>query len=152
MLNYSQELQRRIGQFTGYLKKMYHRAHEDVHGSCFIICEERPPTNGSDRLLKQAKCDEEYVKHGGILKAHCRQASASTLRASPVYHGQPARTVYSFVNPLRISDARPRWRRLPGGIPTKVKLTGGLHCCKVEARCATACDGNAGSVRRRLCL
>lgn len=55
MLDYSQELQRRIGQFAGYLKKMHHRAHEEVHGSCFIIFEELPPTNGSgDAALSEA--------------------------------------------------------------------------------------------------
>ena len=55
MLDYSQELQRRIGQFAGYLKKMYHRAHEEVHGSCFIIFEERSPTNGSaEAVLSEA--------------------------------------------------------------------------------------------------
>jgi hypothetical protein len=53
--DYSEELQRRIGQFSGYLKKMYHRAHEEVEGSCFIIFEERSPTNGSgDATLSEA--------------------------------------------------------------------------------------------------
>jgi hypothetical protein len=55
MLDYSQELQRRIGQFAACLKKMYHRAHEEVHGPCFIIFEERSPTNGSgEAVLAQA--------------------------------------------------------------------------------------------------
>lgn len=55
MNDYSEELQRRIGQLAGYLKKMYHRAHEEVEGSCFIIFEERPPTNGSgDATLSEA--------------------------------------------------------------------------------------------------
>ena len=47
MFDYSEELARRTGQFAGYLKKMYHRAHEQVHGSCFIIFEERHPSKGS---------------------------------------------------------------------------------------------------------
>ena len=66
MLDYSQELQRRIGQFTGYLKKMHHRAHEEVHGSCFIIFEERPPTNGSGdaALYEAAKPALELVLAG----------------------------------------------------------------------------------------
>lgn len=55
MPDYSEELQRRISQFAGYLKKMYHRAHEEVEGSCFIIFEERPPANGSgDAALSEA--------------------------------------------------------------------------------------------------
>jgi hypothetical protein len=45
MLDYRQELERRISQFAGYLKKMHHRSHEEVHGSCFIIFQERPPAN-----------------------------------------------------------------------------------------------------------
>lgn len=49
MFDYSQELARRIGQFAGYLKKMYRRAHEEVHGSCFIIFEERHPAHFSDK-------------------------------------------------------------------------------------------------------
>lgn len=48
MFDYRQELQRRIAQFAGYLKKMYHRAHEEVHGPCFIIFSERPPHGGTD--------------------------------------------------------------------------------------------------------
>ena len=47
MFDYSQELERRIGQFATYLKKMHHRAHDEVGGPCFIIFEERPPSNGS---------------------------------------------------------------------------------------------------------
>jgi hypothetical protein len=55
MLDYSQELARRIEQFAGYLKKMYHRAHEQVHGPCFIIFEERPPSHGpGDAELTEA--------------------------------------------------------------------------------------------------
>ena len=55
MVDYSEELQRRIGQFAGYLKKMHHRAHEEAHGPCFIIFEDRLPTNGSgDAALTEA--------------------------------------------------------------------------------------------------
>ncbi len=55
MFDYRQELQRRIGQFSGFLKKMYYRSHDEVQGSCFIIFEERPPTNGSgDAALTEA--------------------------------------------------------------------------------------------------
>ena len=55
MPDYGEELQRRIGQFAGYLKKMYHRAHEEVEGSCFIIFEERSPTDGfGDAALSEA--------------------------------------------------------------------------------------------------
>jgi hypothetical protein len=66
MLDYSQELQRRIGQFAGYLKKMYHRAHEEVQGPCFIIFEERPPSSGSgdDVLSEAAKPSLELVIAG----------------------------------------------------------------------------------------
>ena len=42
-----QEFDRRIEQFAGYLKKMDHRAHEEVCGSCFIIFQDRPSTNDS---------------------------------------------------------------------------------------------------------
>ena len=63
MSDYSKELERRIGQFAGYLKKMYHRAHEEVHGPCYIIFEERPPTNvaGGTALTEAAKPALELV-------------------------------------------------------------------------------------------
>jgi hypothetical protein len=66
MSDFSQELERRIGQFAGYLKKIYHRAHEEVHGSCFIIFEERPTTDGSDEdaLSEAAKLALELVIAG----------------------------------------------------------------------------------------
>lgn len=47
MFDFSQELARRIEQFASYLKTMHRRAHEEVHGSCFIIFEERPPSGGA---------------------------------------------------------------------------------------------------------
>ena len=48
MRDYRQELERRTAQFAGYLKKMYHRAHDEVQGNCFIIFEERKPSDGTD--------------------------------------------------------------------------------------------------------
>ncbi len=50
MFDYRQELERRIAQFAGYLRNMHHRAHEEVHGSCFIIFEEQPPSGNSERV------------------------------------------------------------------------------------------------------
>lgn len=66
MPDYSEELQRRVGQFAGYLKKMYRRAHEEIQGNCFIIFEEWPPTNGSDEaaLTEAAKPELELVIAG----------------------------------------------------------------------------------------
>jgi hypothetical protein len=57
MLEYSQELHRRVGQFTDYLKKMFRRAHEEVHGSSFIIFNERPSSSDheADALAEAAK-------------------------------------------------------------------------------------------------
>jgi len=48
MFDYSRELQRRINQFTHYLKKMYHRSHEEVCGPCFMVFNEESPTDNSD--------------------------------------------------------------------------------------------------------
>lgn len=48
MDNYSQELRRRTAQFTACLKKMHHRAHEEVQGSYFIIFQERLSRKDSD--------------------------------------------------------------------------------------------------------
>jgi len=72
MPDYSEELQRRIGQFAGYLKQMYHRAHEEVQGSCFIIFKEDFPSNdsGVPTLVEAAKPELELVvagfDHAGI--------------------------------------------------------------------------------------
>jgi len=48
------------------LKKMYHRAHEEVHGSCFIIFEEQPPhgASGHERLSEAAIPALELVQAG----------------------------------------------------------------------------------------
>lgn len=66
MFDYSEELARRIGQFAGYLKKMHHRAHEQVHGSYFIIFEERHPSKGSGEsaLAETIKPVLEFVVAG----------------------------------------------------------------------------------------
>jgi len=37
--DYRAEIERRIGQFRRYLKPMNRRAHEEAHGSCFLIFE-----------------------------------------------------------------------------------------------------------------
>ena len=66
MPDYSEELQRRIGQFAGHLKKMDHRAHEEVCGPCFIIFKERSPSNASDEpaLTEAVKPALELVAAG----------------------------------------------------------------------------------------
>lgn len=66
MLDYSEELQRRIGQFAGYLKKMHRRAHEEVRGSCFIIFQDQSPTDdsGAPALSEAAKPKLDLVIAG----------------------------------------------------------------------------------------
>ena len=63
MFDYRQELERRIGQFAGYLKKMDYRTHEEVGGSCFIVFTEEPPANdsGNDALTEAATPAVEQV-------------------------------------------------------------------------------------------
>jgi hypothetical protein len=55
MFDYRAELERRIAQFLGYLKLMYHRAHEIAEGPCFIIFEERRPRGSSDASLVETR-------------------------------------------------------------------------------------------------
>ena len=66
MVEYSEILKRRIDQFSGYLKKMYHRGHNEVGGPCFLIFKERWPnnTNGHDELTAAVKPSLELVLHG----------------------------------------------------------------------------------------
>jgi hypothetical protein len=66
MFDYPQELQRRIDQFAEYLKKMYHRSHKEVCGSCFMIFSEDSPTSSSDApaLTEAAKPSLELVASG----------------------------------------------------------------------------------------
>jgi hypothetical protein len=61
--DYSQELEQRIDQFAGYLKKMYPRSHEEVEGSCFLIFEEQLPTDAEDdqTLAEAAKPALELI-------------------------------------------------------------------------------------------
>ena len=49
MFDYRAEIELRIEQFVHCLKPMHDRAHEEAHGSCFIIFEERRPGNGSGK-------------------------------------------------------------------------------------------------------
>lgn len=55
MFDYRGELERRIAQFTGYLKPMNHRAHEIAHGSCFMIFEERRTKGESTTALAEKR-------------------------------------------------------------------------------------------------
>ncbi len=64
--DYGETLQRRIVQFAGYLKKMHHRALKEVEGPCFMIFDERSPTdkNGHDQLNEAVTPSIELVLHG----------------------------------------------------------------------------------------
>ena len=66
MFDFPRELQRRIDQFAEYLKRMYHRSHDEVCGSCFIIFQEDSPTGSSDEpaLAEAAKPSLELVAAG----------------------------------------------------------------------------------------
>lgn len=61
--DYQRELDRRISQFADYLRKMYHRAHEEVYGPCFIIFEDHSPKTGDDQeeLAEAATPELELV-------------------------------------------------------------------------------------------
>ena len=59
--DYQHELERRIAQFDGCLRKMYRRAHEEVCGPCFLIFEEQRPDadSGKTDLAEAAKKDKD---------------------------------------------------------------------------------------------
>ena len=61
--DYQHELERRIAQFDGCLRKMYRRAHEEVCGPCFLIFEEQRPDadSGKTDLAEAAKTELELV-------------------------------------------------------------------------------------------
>ena len=63
MFDYRAEVERRIEQFAHYLKPMHDRAHEEAHGPCFIIFEERRPGGGSgnEELSEEKKLALELV-------------------------------------------------------------------------------------------
>jgi len=63
MPTFHEELDRRIEQFTHYLKLMHDRAHEEAHGPCFIIFEERRPggTSDDEELAEEKKLALELV-------------------------------------------------------------------------------------------
>ena len=70
MVEYRELLQRRIEQFAGILRKMYHRAHKEVETSCFLIFDERLPNskNGDDELTEAVKPSLELVHMGNGLE------------------------------------------------------------------------------------
>jgi hypothetical protein len=56
MFDYRSEFERRIEQFGRHLKLMHDRAHEEAHGPCFIIFDERRPAGSpGDEDLSEAK-------------------------------------------------------------------------------------------------
>ena len=63
MSEYHQDVERRIVQFADLLKKMYHRAHEEVSGSCFMIFSEDSSDDerGGAHLSAAAKPELELV-------------------------------------------------------------------------------------------
>jgi hypothetical protein len=63
MFDYRAEVERRIEQFAHYLKPMHDRAHEEAHGPCFIIFEERRPggSSGNEELSEEKKLALELV-------------------------------------------------------------------------------------------
>ena len=58
MFNYAAAVEEKICQFTRYLKLMDRRAHEEVGGPCFIIFDERPPSQLADDELEES---QEYA-------------------------------------------------------------------------------------------
>jgi hypothetical protein len=56
MSDYRAEIERRIGQFHHYLEPMNRRAHEEAHGSCFLIFENHQP--GEDPELETREVRE----------------------------------------------------------------------------------------------
>ena len=63
MSEYRQDVERRIVQFADLLKKMYHRAHEEIHGNCFMIFREDSfdDKRGGGHLSATAKPELELV-------------------------------------------------------------------------------------------
>ncbi len=58
MADYRAGLQRRIAQFAHYLKLMHDRAHEEAHGSSYIIFEERRPESSPE---DEELCEEKQL-------------------------------------------------------------------------------------------
>lgn len=63
MFEYREDVERRIVQFAGLLKKMHDRAHEEVCGSCFMIFSENSSDDerGWAHLSAAAKPELELV-------------------------------------------------------------------------------------------
>jgi hypothetical protein len=61
--DYGQELEGRIARFAHYLGLMHGRAHDEAHGPCFLIIEERRPrgTGEEDELAEEAEFSLELV-------------------------------------------------------------------------------------------
>jgi hypothetical protein len=55
MSDYRAEIERRIGQFRRYLEPMDRRAHEEAHGSCFLIFENRHPGEDPGREMREKR-------------------------------------------------------------------------------------------------
>jgi hypothetical protein len=62
MFEYHVELARRIEQFAAHLKRMQHRAHQEVFGNCFIVFQESPNDDLEDfSLTEQARQTAEQL-------------------------------------------------------------------------------------------
>lgn len=61
--DYRSDLERRVRQFAQYLKLMDGRAHEEAHGPCFIIFEERRPASPTqdEALVEQRRLVSELA-------------------------------------------------------------------------------------------
>ena len=66
MADYHEELERRIEQFTGFLKKMHHRTFVEIYGNCFVIFDDRdrPSDSGDTALTESVKPTLELVAAG----------------------------------------------------------------------------------------
>src|SRR5262245_21979968 len=64
MSEFLEELDRRISQFAAHLKTMHRRSHDEVHGPCFLIFQERPSTSefSEASLTRAAIPDLELVE------------------------------------------------------------------------------------------
>lgn len=82
MTDYHVELHRRTSQFSDCLERMHQRAHNEVHGNCFIIFEEASPDLDTDEPREEATAELIEILGGARGVAEGRSGVEAVQRAA----------------------------------------------------------------------
>ncbi len=163
VLNYRAELERRIRQFHRYQEPMDHRAHEEAHGPCYTIFENRHPDGdfgeqaAEERQPALAALTDMFGEGGGFSGSELAKPDVPGLPEEG-WRGEYERTrfvQFAFERdwfcmdlPARGSPSTRRWRSCGMAGSSSTCATNRSSPCKGNPRGTTPSAGSTSTERR----